>query len=219
MMNMEMYTVLLADDHAILRDGIRSMITRMKNMEIVGEAGNGQEAIDKFMKLKPDLLILDISMPDKNGMQVAKEILDAIPAANIIILSMYDDEDYINRCLELGVKGYVVKNESGTELELAIRSVIAGNNYFSSQVQKVIFGKHSLNVSHSRQREKIKVTQREIEIIQLISEGLTSQEMADKLFISPRTVDTHRSNLLKKLGVKNSMELVNKVEQLRLLKK
>lgn len=212
------YKVLIADDHAILRDGIRSMITRMKNMEVVDEASTGQQAIDKFMALRPDLLILDISMPDKNGMDVAKEILDTLPEASIIILSMFDDEDYINRCLELGVKGYVVKNESGTELELAIQTVLEGNNYFSSQVQKVIFGKHSLNVNRSKQREKIKITQREIEIIKLISIGLTSQEMADKLFISPRTVDTHRANLLKKFGVKNSMELIHKVEQLKLLK-
>src|SRR6188768_4244551 len=131
MMTKEMCKVLLADDHAILRDGIRSMISRMKNIEIVGEASNGQEAVDKFMELKPNLIILDISMPEKNGMQVAKEILETSTQANIIILSMYDDEDYINRCLELGVKGYVVKNESGTELELAIQSVIEGNNYFS----------------------------------------------------------------------------------------
>src|SRR6187551_3349656 len=163
------HKVLIADDHAILRDGIRSMIGRMENMEVVGEAANGQEAIDKFKTLKPNLLILVISMPEKNGMEVSKEILETSPEANIIILSMYDDEDYINRCLELGVKGYVVKNESGTELELAIRSVIEGNNYFSSQVQKVIFRKHSQNVNRSRIREKVKLTQREIEIIRLIS--------------------------------------------------
>jgi DNA-binding NarL/FixJ family response regulator len=210
--------VLIADDHAILRDGIRSLVCRKKNMKVVGEAAGGREAIEMFAALKPNLLILDISMPDKNGMDVAKEILESSPEANIIILSMYDDEDYITRCLELGVKGYVVKNESGTELEFAILSVLEGKNYFSSQVQKVIFRKHSQNVNRSRLLEKVKLTQREMEIIQLISIGLTSQEMATKLFISPRTVDTHRANLLKKLGVKNSMELINKVDQLELLK-
>jgi len=212
------YKVLIADDHAILRDGIRYLITRMKNMKVVGEAVTGLEAFQKFEHLQPDLLILDISLPDKNGMQVAQQILTKSPEANIIILSMYDEDEYINRCLELGVKGYVVKNESGTELELAIQSVIDGRNYFSSHVQKVIFRKHSQNVSQAKKREHIvQLTKRESEIIGLISRGLTSQEMADKLFISPRTVETHRANLLKKVGVKNSMELINKVDELKLL--
>ena len=212
------YKVLIADDHAILRDGIRYLITRMKNMKVVGEAVSGLEAFQKFEDLQPDLLILDISLPDKNGMQVAQQILTKSPEANIIILSMYDEDEYINRCLELGVKGYVVKNESGTELELAIQSVIDGRNYFSSQVQKVIFRKHSQNVAQAKKREHIvQLTKRESEIIGLISQGLTSQEMADKLFISPRTVETHRANLLKKVGVKNSMELINKVDELKLI--
>ena len=212
------HTVLIADDHTILRDGIRSLITRINNMQVIGEASTGREAINKFEDLNPDLLILDISMPDKNGMEAAREILDIKPDANIIILSMYDDEDYINRCLELGVKGYVVKSESGTELEVAIRSVLDGKNYFSSQVQKVIFRKYSQNVNRQKHREQvIKLTKREVEIIKLIADGLTSQEMADKLFISPRTVETHRANLLKKVGVKNAIELVKKVEQLKLI--
>ena len=212
------HKVLIADDHAILRDGIRSLVTRMKKIKIVGEATTGVEAVQKFGELKPDLLILDISMPDKNGMEVAKEILDTSGEANIIILSMHDDEDYINRCLEIGVKGYVVKNESGSELELAIQTVLEGKNYFSSQVQKVIFKKHSANLTRKKQiDEVVKLTNREIEIIKLIMAGLTSQEMADKLFISPRTVETHRANLLKKLDVKNAMEMVMKVQEKKLL--
>jgi DNA-binding NarL/FixJ family response regulator len=212
------YNVLIVDDHAILRDGIRYLINRMKNMKVVGEAVNGAEAIQKFQDLHPDLMILDISLPDRNGMQIAQQILTTSPDSNIIILSMYDDDEYINKCLELGVKGYVVKNESGAELELAIQSVVEGRNYFSSQVQKVIFRKHSQNVSNAKKREQIvQLTKRESEIIKLISQGLTSQEIADRLFISPRTVETHRANLLKKVGVKNSMELINKVDELKLI--
>lgn len=212
-----LHKVLIADDHAIMRDGIRSIIARMQSMKVVGEACTGAEAVSKFDALSPDLLILDISMPEKNGMEVANEILKHAPEANIIILSMYNDEDYINRCLELGVKGYVVKSESGTELENAIQSVMEGKNYFSSQVQEVVFRKYSQNVNRKHREPVIKLTNREAEIIKLISEGLTSQEMADKLFISPRTVETHRANLLKKVGVKNAMELVNRVQQLKLL--
>jgi DNA-binding NarL/FixJ family response regulator len=157
-------------------------------------------------------------MPDMNGMEVSKAILSNHPAANIVILSMYDDEDYISRCIEYGVKGYVIKNESGSELDFAIRSVLSGKNYFSRQAQDVIFRKYSQNVTKKKQQEgSVKLTNREIEIVRLISEGLTSQEMADKLFISPRTVETHRANLMKKLSVKNAIELVRKAEQLNLL--
>jgi Response regulator containing a CheY-like receiver domain and an HTH DNA-binding domain len=166
---------------------------------------------------KPDLLILDISMPDVNGMEAARQILTDDPEAKIIILSMYDDEDYISRCMEHGVKGYVVKNETGGELDYAVRTVLKGQNYFSSQVQQVIFKKYSSNVTKKKQKEpEVKLTSREIEIVKLISEGMTSHQMADKLFISPRTVETHRANLMKKVGVKNSIELVKKVEKMGL---
>jgi DNA-binding NarL/FixJ family response regulator len=215
---MNKYKILIADDHAMVRDGVKNLLKQNKDYAVVGEASSGREALDQYETLKPDLIILDISMPDMNGMDVSREILAADPSANIIILSMYDDEDYISRCLEFGVKGYVVKNESSSELDYAIKSILQGKNYFSRQAQDVIFKKYSQNVSKKKQREDlIKLTNREIEIIKLIAEGLTSQEMADKLFISPRTVETHRANLMKKVGVKNAIELVKKAQQLDLI--
>jgi DNA-binding NarL/FixJ family response regulator len=168
--------------------------------------------------LKPDLLILDISMPDINGMDVLKEIIQRDTAARVIIFSMYDGEDYISRCMELGVRGYVMKNESSEELEQAISVVLSGDTYFSRHVQDVIFKKYSMNMGRRKSREEmIKLTQREIEIVKLISAGLTSQQMADKLSISPRTVETHRANLMKKVGVRNAIELVKKLEMLELI--
>jgi len=117
--------------------------------------------------------------------------------------------------MEHGVKGYVIKNETGSELDYAVKSVLKGQNYFSSQVQQVIFKKYSTNVAKKRPKEpEFKLTSREIEIVKLIAEGFTSQQMADRLFISPRTVETHRANLMKKTGVKNSIELINKVERM-----
>jgi DNA-binding NarL/FixJ family response regulator len=215
---MTKHKILIADDHAMVRDGVKNLVKQNKDYVVVGEASSGKEALDQYESLKPDLLILDISMPDMNGMDVSKEILAHDPAANILILSMYDDEDYISRCLEFGVKGYVVKNESSSELDYAIKSILQGKNYFSRQAQDVIFKKYSQNVSKKKQREDlIKLTNREIEIIKLIADGLTSQEMADKLFISPRTVETHRANLMKKVGVKNAIELVKKAQQLELI--
>lgn len=210
--------VLIADDHAMIRDGVKSLIRQNKELIVVGEAQSGKETLEKFEKLKPDLLILDISMPDLNGMEVSREILSQDPSAKIVILSMYDDEDYISRCLEYGVKGYVVKNESGGELEYAISAVLQGKNYFSRQAQDVIFKKYSQNVTRKKQKEEvIHLTQREREIIKLIAEGLTSQQMADQLFISPRTVETHRANVMKKVGVKNAVELVKKAQQLEII--
>jgi len=215
---MSKYKIVIADDHAMVRDGVRNLIKQNKDYSVIGEATCGKEALALFDSMRPDLLILDISMPDMNGMEVSREILHNRPDANIIILSMYDDEDYVSRCLEVGVKGYVVKSESGSELDYAIRSVLQGKNYFSRHAQNVIFKKYTQTVNRKKQREElIKLTKREIEIIKLIAEGFTSQQMADKLFISPRTVETHRANLMKKVGVKNAVELVKKAQQLELL--
>jgi DNA-binding NarL/FixJ family response regulator len=215
---MAKYKILIADDHAMVRDGVKNLIRQNKDYLVIGEASNGKQALELYDELKPDLLIMDISMPDMNGMEVSREILTKDPKANIVILSMYDDEDYISRCLEYGVKGYVVKNESGSELDYAIKTVLQGKNYFSRQAQDVIFKKYSQNVTKKKVKEDaVKLTRREIEIIRLIAEGFTSQQMADKLFISPRTVETHRANLMKKVGVKNAVELVKKAQQLDLL--
>jgi DNA-binding NarL/FixJ family response regulator len=215
---MPKHRILIADDHAMVRDGVRNLVNQINGVEIVGEASNGNQALELFEKLKPDMLIMDISMPDMNGMDVSKSILSANPGANIVILSMYDDHDYISRCIEYGVKGYVVKNESSAELENAIKAVLSGKNYFSRQAQDIIFKKYSQNVSKKKNdADDVNLTKREIEIIKLIAEGLTSQEMANKLFISHRTVETHRANLMKKMNVKNAVELVRKAQQLQLI--
>jgi DNA-binding NarL/FixJ family response regulator len=215
---MKKFRILIADDHSLIREGVKTLITRNKNITIVGEAANGNQAVELYEKLSPDLVILDISMPQKNGMEAAQEILAADEHANIVMLSMYDDEDYISKCIELGVKGYVIKNESGNELEYAIQAVLSGKTYFSQQAHEVIFKKYTQRISKKKETSAmVSVTKREIEIIKLIAEGLTSQEMANKLFISPRTVETHRSNLMKKMGVKNSIELVRKAQQAELI--
>jgi DNA-binding NarL/FixJ family response regulator len=208
------YKILIADDHAMIRDGVKTLLKQSKDCHVIGEAVNGVEAIAKYKALKPDLLILDISMPDMNGMEAVKEIIKIDADAKIVILSMYDDEDYISQCIENGVKGFVVKSESVNELNIAIKSVLDGRNYFSHRVQEVIVKKYTSGVKRKVKEPEVKLTTREIEIIKLISEGLTSHQIADKLFISPRTVETHRANLMKKVGVKNSIELVKRVEKL-----
>jgi DNA-binding NarL/FixJ family response regulator len=212
--------ILIADDHAMIRNGVRGLLSGDKELVVVGEASTGAEAVTQYKILKPDLLILDISMPDMNGMEVANTVLKDDPAARIIILSMYDDEDYISRCVKQGVKGYVVKNESGAELTRAVKSVLRGKSYFSHQVQQSVFKKYSDSTPDKKIEEPeddLKLTSREVEIVRLIAEGLTSHQMAEKLLISARTVETHRANLLKKVGVKNAIELVKKIEKLGII--
>lgn len=213
------HKILIVDDHAMVRDGVRNLVQRRGDLVVVGEASSGTEALEQFNRLRPDLVVLDISLPDMNGMEVSRAILAGNPDANIVILSMYEDEDYISRCLEYGVKGYVVKNESGTELDNAIRTVLGGRNYFSRQVQQVVFRRFSQNVSGKTPADPGSIlTRREREIVHLIADGLTSQQMADKLFISHRTVETHRANLMKKMGVKNAVELIKKAQQMKIIK-
>jgi DNA-binding NarL/FixJ family response regulator len=215
---MKKYKILLADDHALIRAGVKNLLKQSKDILVVGEAENGKMAIDQYARLKPDLLILDISLPDMNGMEVARKILDFDSEANILMLSMYDDEDYVSTCIENGVKGYVVKNESSDELEYAVRTILDGKTYFSRQVHEVILNKYKRTASIKKERkENVKLTPREIEVIKLIDDGLTSQQMADRLFISPRTVETHRANLMKKMSVKNSLELVKKARSINVL--
>ncbi len=213
------HKILIADDHAMVREGVKNLVQQNHDLTVIGEATSGKETLELFDSLQPDLVVLDISMPDMNGMDVSRAILAKNPDANIVILSMYDDEDYISRCLESGVKGYVVKNESGSELENAINTVLQGKNYFSRQVQDIVFRRYSQNLSRKKgPDDEARLTKRELEIVRLIAEGLTSQQMADKLFISHRTVETHRANLMKKMGVKNAIELVKKAQQMKILK-
>jgi DNA-binding NarL/FixJ family response regulator len=210
--------ILIADDHAMIRQGVRSLLSRNEQWHVVGESVSGREAIEHFKQLRPDLIILDISMPDVNGMDAARQILNDHDDAKIIVLSMYNDDDYISKCLEHGVRGYVVKSETGDQLEEAVETVLRGDCYFSSEVQKSILKRYSNTLSRKKPSENsVRLTTREVEIVQLIGEGMTNQEMADRLFISPRTVETHRANLMKKVGVKNAIELVKKVERLGLI--
>lgn len=215
---MNTYRILIADDHSLIREGLKILVAQHAEWTVVGEATCGHEAISMYHSLRPDLVILDISMPDINGMEVSRQLLKFDNQAKILVLSMYDGDDYVTRCLEIGVKGYVVKNESGGELDHAIRTVLMGGNYFSRQAQSVIFKRYSQGVSKNTLPEQnLRLTQREIEIVKLLSEGMTSQQMADRLFISPRTVETHRANLMKKVGVRNAIELVRKIQSLQLI--
>lgn len=215
-----MIKILIADDHELIRNGIKSTLKAKRDFKIAGEASNGNEAMQLLLKHKPDVLLLDISMPGLSGIEVAQEIKVQGIDVKILFLTMYDGYEYINKCLEVGASGYLVKTDAGDELVQAITTIAEGGNYYSGMVHKAVMDNHASSIGKKKMAQKINeigLTKREKEVVKLVAEGMTSIAIAKKLFVSPRTIDTHRSNLMKKLEVKNSAELVNKIIELDLL--
>ncbi|MGM0579081.1 MAG: response regulator transcription factor [Bacteroidota bacterium] len=215
-----MLKILLADDHQLVRNGIKIFLESEEEFEVIGEAKNGIEAIEKTKQLKPDIVLLDISMPDKNGLEAAPEILKIPENPKIIMLSMYLDEQYINSCMEVGVQGYIHKGADKEELINGVKKVMEGVSFYSKDVRDVMVNNYISSLKKKKQQlaqPKISLTKRELEVVKLIMRGYTSNQIAEELFISNRTVDTHRANLMQKLDVKNSIELINKVTEENLL--
>jgi len=215
-----MLKILLADDHQLVRNGIRMFLESEKDFEVTAEANNGNDAIEKNKDFKPDLVLLDISMPEKNGLEAAPEILSASNKPKIIMLSMYLDEQYINSCMEAGVHGYIHKGADQDELINGVKKVMEGTSFYSKDVRDVMVNNYISSLKKKKlqlAQPEIKLTKRELEVIKLIMKGYTSNQIAEELFISNRTVDTHRANLMQKLDVKNSIELINKVTEENLL--
>ncbi|MEQ8689200.1 MAG: response regulator transcription factor [Imperialibacter sp.] len=195
--------VLIADDHHLMVDGIKSLLDDVEGLEIVGVANDGEETM-VFVSRKPvDVILLDLQMPKMNGFQVAEQIKKKYPAIRILVLTMYDKPGFIRELLESGVDGYVLKNTGKEELVEGIKTVNNGEKFFSKEVSGIFYDSF-----RKEKDENTFLTTREIEIIKLIAQELTSQEIADKLFLSHFTVDTHRRNIINKLGVKNTAGLI-----------
>lgn len=203
--------VLVADDHEIVRFGICSVIDSSPDLKVIGESKTGTETIESFRKLKPDVVLMDVSMPEKNGIEITREILKLDSKARILILTMHLNEEYLNQALNAGALGYLLKNSDIAELLDGVRTVAEGKQVFSAQISRIMTDRYVKSAQHKESddvTESPHLTRREKEILVQITEGKTSQEIADQLFISPRTVDTHRANLIQKLGVKNVTGLV-----------
>jgi DNA-binding NarL/FixJ family response regulator len=205
-------TVLIVDDHKIIRDGIKSLLEDVENIKILGEASNGLEAIEFFKNQPTDVVIMDIRMPEMSGIETTKYLTENYPGVKVLALTMHDEEAFIYKMLNAGASGYLLKNVGKEEFVTAINKIYKGENYFSldmatKMITNMMFAKPNDKAEHVED-DDMQLTKREIEVIKLIAEGLTSQDIADKLFISPRTVDTHRRNLLQKLNVKNTAELI-----------
>jgi DNA-binding NarL/FixJ family response regulator len=202
---------MVVDDHDIVRYGICSVLKSSPDIEVVGEASNGVQAVDQFNDLRPDVVLLDISMPEMNGIETTRTIVKNHSNARVLILTMHLNEEYLNQVLSAGASGYILKNTEIGELLNAIRTVAQGKQIFSTPISTLMTEKYVRSAQFnldSKDHDAPGLTKRETEILQKIADGKTSQEIAEILFISPRTVDTHRANLIQKLGVKNSAGLV-----------
>ncbi|MDN5205059.1 response regulator transcription factor [Fulvivirgaceae bacterium BMA10] len=208
---MEPIRILVIDDHQMVREGIKSSLSNAGNIEIVDEAQNGQEAIDKLKEQTVDLVLIDISMDVMDGIEATKIITKQHPEVKVLALTMHDEESNIINMLQAGALGYILKTTGMKELMEAINTVSKGETYFTKEVSGTLmkqFMKKKVETSKSENKSVEELTKREIEILKLIADEFTNQEIAEKLFISQRTVDTHRRNLIQKLNVKNTAGLV-----------
>jgi len=200
--------ILIADDHAIFRSGLRVLIQQEADMEVVGETGTGHETLRALESAAVDILLLDINMPGLTGSRVAEMALKEHPLLRIVVLTMHEDEYYVQELFKIGVKGYVLKKSTGTEVLQAIRSVYHGNNYIDPALASMVLSPYMGNGSAKKQSRMDMLTRREQEVLEFLVYGHTNVEIAEKLFISDRTVETHRASITGKLELKTRAELV-----------
>jgi len=204
---MEPIRVVLADDHTLVRSGIRALLERFDDVEMVGEAANGREALELVEKHRPNIVLMDIAMPELNGIDAARRIHQRYPNTRVLLISMYDNEEYVAEALAVGAAGYVLKDASAAELDIAVHAVARGESYLSPAVAKrIVEGQVSPRGEGAIGPQRL--TPRQREILQLIAEGNSSKEIARKLGVSMKTVETHRANLMERLGIHDIAGLV-----------
>jgi DNA-binding NarL/FixJ family response regulator len=195
-------SVFIADDHAIVRDGLRALLEANSDISVVGDAPDGQQAVSQVQNLHPDVVIMDISMPELNGINATQQILEASPAARVIILSMLGTPEHVYRALQAGARGYLLKESAGREVMEAVLAVYAGETYLSQSIQNTLISDY---IQHKETAEKLdplgRLSQREREIFTLVIDGLSSAEIGERLSLSPKTVESYRSRMMQKLGV------------------
>jgi DNA-binding NarL/FixJ family response regulator len=206
---METIKIILVDDHRIFRDGLKSLLSEVDFIDVIGEASGGKELLEILKTLKPDLVIVDISMKDMSGIEVSKQIVSGYPDIKIMILSMHTNEEFVINAIKAGVNGYLSKDASKEELLEAIKIIYEGGECYSKMVSDNFLKSYvkKYKAEHSLLENKT-LTQREIEILKLAAAGSTNKEIADMLFISIKTVDCHKNNIVQKLKLKNTAEMV-----------
>jgi DNA-binding NarL/FixJ family response regulator len=208
---MDKIKVMLVDDHRIVRDGIKSILNASDNIEVIAEAGDYETAKLLLQNSIPDIIVLDVSMPGVSGIEAAKDLRENRPDLKVIILSMYDDEDYIYNALKAGAKSYLPKNVGKRELLEAVETVYSGGEYFNEHIRNVILRSYIRKAKGGSDDRHIKekaLTKRENEVLTLFADGLSNSEIAEKLFISVRTVEAHKNNIMQKFSLKSVVDLV-----------
>lgn len=196
--------IIIADDHKIVRDGLSGLIRTQKDMEIIGEADNGMTAVKLASELSPDIVIMDVTMPDLNGIEATRKIKSAVPSSNVIALSMHSDRRFVLGMLDAGVKGYVIKDSAFAELAGAIRAVSANKSYLSPGITDIVVNAYA----RDGEVKGNALSNREREILQLLAEGRSVKKISELIHISAKTVETHRRNIMIKLDLKNSTDLI-----------
>ena len=197
--------VLLVDDHAILRDGIRALLDLKDDLEIVGEASEGKEAVEKAKELAPDVVVMDIAMPGIDGLEATRRIKKKYPQIQVLVLTQHDDKEYVLSAIKAGASGYVPKRALGSELVSAIRAVQKGESFLYPSAAAALIEKYR---EQAEVEPYVHLTSREREVLTLIAEGQTSRQIAEKLFVSIKTVQGHRTKIMEKLDIHNRAELV-----------
>jgi len=201
--------VLLVDDHTLVREGIRSLLHLYEGIEVVGEAGDGREAIQRTREIEPDIVVMDISMPSMGGVEATRQILKERPSAKIVVLSRYDNLSYARSLLEAGALGYVPKKAVSTELAAAIRAVYAGDVFLHPSIAKGVTKDYVQLIRSERKTEPYeRLTDREKEVLKLLAEGYSSHQIAERLYLATKTVLNYRKNIMEKLGVENPAQLI-----------
>jgi len=207
----ERIKVFLTDDHDLVRDGIKALLSGIADIQIIGEANSGKSLFEKLPLIQPDVLVLDISLPDISGIEITKRITVEYPQIKVLILSMYTHEDFIFNALKAGAIGYLPKNTTRDELVKAIYTVYTGEEFFGDLVSKILVNSYVRSATEKDNTEDKKILSlsgRELEILKLIAEGFVNKEIHETLGISIRTVETHKNHIMKKLGCKSSVEMV-----------
>ena len=199
-------TVLLAEDHQIVREGLRALLKLEKDIDVVGEAANGRDAVRLADSLRPDVVVMDIAMPLLNGLEAARQILRAAPATRLLVLSAHSDDAYVERVMELGAAGYLIKQTAAHILPTAIREIHSGKSFFSPTITKRLPNHQTKNAT-SGKKNSANLTPREMEVLQLVAEGKANKESADVLHISIKTVEKHRQKLMEKLDIHDAASL------------
>lgn len=209
---MSRISVLVVDDHQLFREGIRSIFANNADIEVIGEADSSEAMFELFEIKKPEVVLIDITMPGGDGLSAIKESKKKYPSIRFIVLTMHADGQYVVKAVRSGAFGYLLKNADQLELSTAVREVSCGRKYFNTEISQLMVGNMSLEGDDPQH-----LSEREIQVLQLVSDGKTTKEIADQLFVSARTVETHRVNMMKKLDVQNTAELIKKSVKLKLI--